>query len=112
MPSLEWRKRFLDRFSNMRETLSNRPQWPLPPTLDRLPRGRSGKAWYKFLHGRDLLDDVEYDSDQGGGEDDEDILRQENAREDPSFFSCREPSGALLHQLSTVSLVLSLCDKV
>ena len=112
MPSLEWRKRFLDRFSNMRESLSNRPQRPLPTTLDRIPRGRSGKAWYKFLHGRDLFDEVEYDSDQGGGEDEEDIQGQEDAREDASSFSCREPSGALLHQFSTVSLVLSLCDQV
>jgi hypothetical protein len=101
MPSEEWRRHFLTRFTNMRESLAIRTRHNLPPYPDKIPRGRNGKKWYRFLHGRDLVEDVEYDDEQEEESDAEGMARQE---EEVVIFQCREPSENLLHHFGTVRL--------
>lgn len=98
MPSEEWRRSFLSRFANMRETLANRAKQHLSSYPEKIPRGRNGKKWYRFLHGRDLVEDVEYDEEQEEGSDAEGTEIKE-----AEAFKCRDPSEALLHHFGTVS---------
>ncbi|UZJ52603.1 hypothetical protein CBS101457_001923 [Exobasidium rhododendri] len=108
MPSLEWRKVFLKRFENMRVTLSNRPRQMTPTSAENIPRGRNGKKWYVFLHGRNLAQEILYDNEE---EIDENGEIQEGdthtERGEIKVCKCREPNEALLHRFST-SQILSL----
>lgn len=83
----------------MRESLANRSDKGLSTYPDKIPRGRNGKKWYRFLHGRDLIEDVEYDDEEEKGSDAEGAVREDAE----AVFKCREPSEALLHHFGTVS---------
>lgn len=100
MPSEEWRKQFLDRFTNMRETLANRTQQTVTQSPVKIPTGRNGKKWYRFLHGRDLVEEVEYDDDQ---EEEEPGRNIDDEEQEIAEFHCREPTESLLHHFSNVS---------
>lgn len=104
MPSEEWRKQFLDRFTNMRETLASRTRQTATPSLVKIPRGRNGKKWYIFLHGRDLVEEVEYDDDQEEEEKEEPDVRNDVEVQHAPAFHCREPTESLLHHFSKVSV--------
>lgn len=105
MPSLEWRKRFLVRFSNMRTALATLGAVQRPSDFpNSIPRGRSPKRWYRFLHGRDIQLEVEYDDEV------EEVVPAGGVDENNTSSSHQvvEPSEALLQQFSAVSDVLSL----
>lgn len=84
----------------MRETLANRSKISIPSYPDKIPRGRNGKRWYRFLHGRDLIEDVEYDDEQE--EEKESGAEDKEAEAEERAFHCREPSENLLHHFGTV----------
>lgn len=89
----------------MRESLINRPKQATSNLQEKVPRGRNGKKWYRFLHGRSLLEEVVYDDEEGNEEDSEEADDEQNGRREQKAiaFNCREPNESLLHRFDTVS---------
>ncbi|EPQ27658.1 uncharacterized protein PFL1_04796 [Pseudozyma flocculosa PF-1] len=123
MPSEDWRLAFLDKFRNMRESLSNAPMEKVAYVQDRLPRPGNADGWYAWIHGTPPAADGEAAKEGAKAsssaaikppsdrEDDDMDLGDSDAAEeaDTPGSSIKEPSGGALRRLNT-DHVLGILD--
>lgn len=94
LPPQEWRDSFLNRFRNMRESLSNRPI-PDGGAQIGLPGGTSARKWFRFIHGVDPFKPQERVAE------DHSVAQAQSVCKDAKVI--RTPNVSILQHFQTVS---------
>lgn len=103
LPPQEWRDNFLHKFKNMRESLRNHVQsGDQAQKVERFPKGKSAKKWFKYLHGSEPSINEYSDEEEEYAENDENPLQPSS---DTRGDNLRVPKDSLLRTFQTVSRV-------
>lgn len=101
LPPPEWRDNFLHKFRNMRESLMYRVQSG-HQSQEGLPKGKSAKKWFKYLHGLEPRID-EFSEDEEELVEKDGKINQANSDLKGENPRLRPPKDSLLRTFQTVS---------